>query len=281
MVEATLGIIAFIAVLLAGIYFAEVGYLSLEATEAATEPLWDATARRMHDFNDGTFTQRSEVEAAAAIAQTRQRGATQVFARSTAPALACRGSGVGLSYPVAPAVPVLVDQGGMACQASIDIDSPLFPRRFAEGGDGFFQASMQAISRPLHLSAAKAPGGFGMLVDDWAFASPNECTEHRAYGGGNPAYFGRVNVLYQRYGGSAGDAHLKLVEFVVRAPPVTVAGVAALQLSFRGEESLFTENLRVAYGRPDWPTTPYEGTPVVSYDVREPCFLGVACGVEP
>ena len=46
--ELALGMIVFVTVLLFGIHFAEVGYLSLKIHEAAVSPLWDSTALRVH-----------------------------------------------------------------------------------------------------------------------------------------------------------------------------------------------------------------------------------------
>jgi hypothetical protein len=47
-VELCLALIVFITVVMFGIHFAEVGYLSLKVHEAAASPLWDATALRTH-----------------------------------------------------------------------------------------------------------------------------------------------------------------------------------------------------------------------------------------
>ena len=47
LVELTLGLIVFVTVLMFGIHFAEVGYMSLKVHEAAVSPLWDATALRV------------------------------------------------------------------------------------------------------------------------------------------------------------------------------------------------------------------------------------------
>jgi hypothetical protein len=47
LVELTLGLIVFVTVLMFGIHFAEVGYLSIKVHEAAVSPLWDATALRV------------------------------------------------------------------------------------------------------------------------------------------------------------------------------------------------------------------------------------------
>ncbi|WNG55458.1 pilus assembly protein [Archangium gephyra] len=47
-VELALCLLVFVTVLIFGIHFAEVGYLSLKVHEAAVSPLWDSTAFRVH-----------------------------------------------------------------------------------------------------------------------------------------------------------------------------------------------------------------------------------------
>ncbi|MBN1203565.1 MAG: pilus assembly protein [Myxococcaceae bacterium] len=61
LVELALGVLVFITVLMFGIHFAEVGYMSLRVHEAAVSPLWDATALRVHQMehrrnNIGNFS---------------------------------------------------------------------------------------------------------------------------------------------------------------------------------------------------------------------------------
>jgi hypothetical protein len=48
MAELALALMVFVTVVVFGIHFAEVGYLSLRVQEAAVAPLWDATALRVH-----------------------------------------------------------------------------------------------------------------------------------------------------------------------------------------------------------------------------------------
>jgi hypothetical protein len=47
-VELCLSLIVFVTVVMFGIHFAEVGYMSLKVHEAAASPLWDSTALRTH-----------------------------------------------------------------------------------------------------------------------------------------------------------------------------------------------------------------------------------------
>ncbi|WP_224246244.1 TadE/TadG family type IV pilus assembly protein [Hyalangium gracile] len=60
-VELAIGLIVFVTVVMFGIHFAEVGYLSLQVPQAAVSPLWDSTALRVHRMRDqqdsiGDFT---------------------------------------------------------------------------------------------------------------------------------------------------------------------------------------------------------------------------------
>jgi len=47
-VELALGLLVFVTILLFGIHFAEIGYLSVKVTEANSSALWHATAAKMH-----------------------------------------------------------------------------------------------------------------------------------------------------------------------------------------------------------------------------------------
>lgn len=66
--ELALGMIVFVTVLLFGIHFAEVGYLSLKVHEAAVAPIWDSTALRVHkmqasETQPGDFTSFASIPA--------------------------------------------------------------------------------------------------------------------------------------------------------------------------------------------------------------------------
>jgi hypothetical protein len=54
MVEAAIGMVVAVTIILFGIYFAEVGYLSLKVQEAGTAAMWDSTGRLMHDLNSNS-----------------------------------------------------------------------------------------------------------------------------------------------------------------------------------------------------------------------------------
>ena len=48
--ELALGLLLFVTVLIFGIHFAEIGYLSLKVQESATSALWDTTSAKMHEL---------------------------------------------------------------------------------------------------------------------------------------------------------------------------------------------------------------------------------------
>lgn len=79
-VEMVLGLIVFVTILIVGIHFAEVGYLSIRVQEAATAPLWDATAFRVHTMrNDAAPAQVGDFTAFDDIPATIEREAQARF----------------------------------------------------------------------------------------------------------------------------------------------------------------------------------------------------------
>ncbi|NPC81553.1 hypothetical protein HPC49_25425, partial [Pyxidicoccus fallax] len=71
LVETALGLMVFVTILVFGIYFAEVGALSLKVQEAANFALWDATGRVLHDPAEGQWGRRG------AVADTEQEATTR------------------------------------------------------------------------------------------------------------------------------------------------------------------------------------------------------------
>ena len=55
-VELALASLIFVTVLIFGIHFSEVGYLSLKVQEAANAALWDVTAMKMHNIFSPEWT---------------------------------------------------------------------------------------------------------------------------------------------------------------------------------------------------------------------------------
>ena len=71
--ETVLGLLVFVTILMFGIHFAEVGYLSLKVQEASTSALWDSTGAKMHEL-PGTFNgQAAAIKAAGGNATNRYK----------------------------------------------------------------------------------------------------------------------------------------------------------------------------------------------------------------
>ncbi|MFP2910411.1 hypothetical protein ACLESD_36315, partial [Pyxidicoccus sp. 3LFB2] len=123
LVETALGLMVFVTILVFGIYFAEVGALTLKVQEAANFALWDATGRVMHDPENGQWGRRgvvadAEAEAAARYADFDGRERMG-------------GTGMPIQQAIARAQPIQVD-----CRAVLPTGVPGLPPSAAQVGPG-------------------------------------------------------------------------------------------------------------------------------------------------
>ncbi|AFE07654.1 putative pilus biogenesis operon protein [Corallococcus coralloides DSM 2259] len=197
-VEAALGVTLFITILVFGIHFAEVGFLSLKVQEAAVSALWNGTHGRMHsllisDFDPAEDSMRQGGEDAQAryadfnglSSVNRGDTITQVFTRGSDLRVSCgRNGGLGWNGPVLTRL-LFRDQGGSACTSQATLSAWNIPSRFLD------QTPETGLYNEQHLDAANAAiqvcgigravggscqGRFSMLVDDWGLASEEETT---------------------------------------------------------------------------------------------------------
>lgn len=177
-VEMALSVLVFVTILVFGIHFAEVGYLSLKATEGASSALWDATGMRAHRFTGAAsvseFYNSNQMKAGFPLKNPEQRanaaykdfdgraatsgGAasslTHVFTRARNLEVDCRPEALAvvpatlsprlanlpLVYKEARAAGRRVD--GMSCNASAELQGFNLPRSFFEkSGGGYFKAA--------------------------------------------------------------------------------------------------------------------------------------------
>jgi hypothetical protein len=282
LVELSLALLVFVPILIFGIYFAETSVLMMESTEAATEPLWDSTASLMHSYDSAAFFPERGVAEATGNAQARMRPLSNVFATSRAPVLTCQGGGVGLSYTVPFASAFYQDKGGMSCLARVDLAQRWLPRSFVEGENGWFRESLANAARPFTICSTQDCQPFAMITDDWGLThNGTEGLESDAYGKQNQGFFGAGQTLYEANGGGAGTAYSQFVDSLVGSRPANFDALVKFQMSFKGEESGFQQNLSVSEGRPRWATTPWNGPAQASYGARSPCYLGLGCTVGP
>lgn len=237
-VEMALGILVFVTVLIFGIHFAEVGYLSLKASEASAHATWDATGMRAHRFTGGPgvsefynsnqmrkgFPARNAEEHAQALyadfdGRSSSNGSTtlsQVFTRARGMAVSCRPDDVAVMpgnpgniktvFKSARANNREVD--GQSCSAESMLIGYNIPRRFMEKpGNGFFKEQhyqpvgikVCGMGRPRGLGGA-CQGRLVTALGDWGFAG----TVNRA---NQPAEWSECNTT--TYDGSGGGCDNK------------------------------------------------------------------------
>lgn len=280
--ELVLGILVLIPIILGGIFLSEAAIFRLKATQAATEPLWDATAYRQQAYT-GPFDRMPGASAAAsAQANGRMAGRTMVFTRATPAQVRCTMGAPGMGLSISPTASVFTDNGGMSCTSSLTVDPQGITRFFLDTGPGgFFQKPMNDMLKNFQFCQTEKCQPFVMAIADWGLTNQggeeNECRLTMT-GCANPGFFNAGKTVYEAHrtgDGTRNDAFLKFVDGVVRERPSELEKVTDFQLSFRGEESGFIQAVPVSEGEPDWHTTPSFGAWESSYGARSPRFLGL------
>lgn len=304
-VEAALGFIVFVTVLLLGVHFAEVGYLSLQLVEANNSALFDATAKKLHDVPSGDWNQYEAAVQAAGPRATAQyadldgrrstdgrAGIQQALTRARDVQVQCERAGGTL--PTAPAMMPAsaaypAGDSGMLCNASARLEAVDIPRFFLDDGTpgGFFGESQWDRQPIVVCGAGRATRGqcqarFAILLDDWGLAGAaerEECALAREGGSGcaNRGYYALVKKTYEAQRADRGvpdDAASALARFVVGRSPIDESH---FYMSFRGSESGYTEDLGGAHGASRWETTPWSLPPEYRQAKRDACWLGHKC----
>ncbi|WP_375755179.1 pilus assembly protein [Corallococcus exercitus] len=194
-VEAAIGVTLFITVLIFGIHFAEVGFLSLKVQEAAISALWDGTHGQMHNIPATYGEAHDSMRDAAQNAQGRYadfnglsrvdhgNGITQVFTRGTGMRVSCEQNGAVDWAGALVTQLVYRDEGGTACNAQASLSAWNIPRTFLDKGTegGLYKEQHLAdVESNLQVCAVgRAVGGqcnsrFSMLVDDWGLSNEVE-----------------------------------------------------------------------------------------------------------
>ncbi|WNG32795.1 pilus assembly protein [Archangium violaceum] len=298
--ELALGLLVFVTVLIFGIHFAEIGYLSLKVQEAATSALWDTTSAQMHELpkNFDHLTQLISSNTPGKDATERykdfdgrtskqgQAKLAQLFTSAEGLNVTCSEAG-GIAFEPSESTQgeVYKNVGGMRCNARAEL-SPVkaFTRSFLDKGQGAFFGVPHytgAVIPVCGLGRAKGgqcEGGFGILLDDWGLSSEAESRECHLGSCKNTAYFDSTKVVYDKHNTESGKAE-KLAKTIVDEAPIDPG---KFFMSFRGEESDFQESVHQGDQDPnDWRTTPGKKSRSPEYDKaygrRQPCFLGNAC----
>ncbi len=278
--EVALGLLLLVPIVLGGIYLAEVSMFRLEATEAATEPLWDATAYQ-HNSYIGAFNRTPRAaNSATTAAQQRQTARAMIFTQASSPTVAC-SAGTGLGLSITPTSAVYADNGGISCTANLTVDSKWLPRSFLDTGtSGFFREPLESFQRQFRFAQNEARAPFTMAIGDWGLTRLNgEDQECRLTMGScaNQGFFDFSDSVYQAHrsgGGTQSRAFLRFVEQVVMEVPADLGTVTEFQMSYRGEPG-FTEQVPVSEGDRPWRTSPSLGAWGASHARRNPGYLGL------
>ena len=290
--ELALGSLVFVTVLMMGIYFAEVGHLSLEVVHAASSALFDTTAEKMHRVWDPAAQRADWSLYRVAVANAGPRAtarhasfdsrARQVFTQAAGLQVRCDESG-GVPSQAAGLPGFPAGDSGMTCEARAELTSVRIPTRLADDAQGLFAAQHWAARRLEVCAAGRAVatggcgGSYGLLLDDWGLAGDDEARECRIVGGcDNPGFFDLARRTYGAgvniYSGSA-QALLDHVTSGARPLPMEEG---KFRMSFRGSESLYLEQLPGSHGDTLFETTAYEW-PSQYATPRSTCWLGDPC----
>ncbi|MBL8950251.1 MAG: pilus assembly protein [Myxococcaceae bacterium] len=313
-VELALFAMVFITVITFGIHFAEVGYLSIKVQEAANSALWDATSRKLHDTttNDWdvyrsaiSWTQSQSISRYADFnglsshpgpPRGGDRTMVQVFTNAEPIEVRCeveRDISMAPVRPVDAAIPLR--ETGMSCRAKAVLGGWRFPRWLMQNDQGgFFEAEQPQRKIAVCATGRQNPATgrceqrFVIQLDDWGFSGSREARECPLTAGGergcaNSGYYDLVEKTYrshvQREGDAFGTQSSALAREVVGSSPLQSADENHFYLSYRGNESSYTEDLGRSHGDTQWETTPFDDRREyrVIASPRSDCWLGLEC----
>ncbi len=308
LVELAIGLLVFITVLIFGIHFAEVGYISVKVTEASHSALLDSTGKRLHQWPGNTGPSSNSIVRSGLDADARYRdfdsrslstgstSPTQVFTRARNLQVRCQPNG-GPGWDPSPFTSAAYsDNGGMTCTSDAQVTAFQLPRRFMENDGGGFFKKQHYEPTPIRVCALGRAGGGGCageltsMLDDWGLSGPAEsrlCLLIPDFPGpcANTAYWRMAGSVFLYSGAGMGVSGSQMAQEIVGAMPFPFFFGAenAFWLSAPGEEVLFMQPLP-SEGWKLWATTPggvpagLGGVPyTVAYVQRDGCFLGKDC----
>lgn len=312
--ELALGLLVFVTVLIFGIHFAEMGYLSVKVTEATHSALLDATGHQLHRWPMNSKPAKAAAARAGQEAAERYRdfdsrtasnngsSLSQVFTTIEGLEVEC-STGDGPSHQPFPLLlsAAYSDVGGMSCRAQANI-KPLgaysVPEQFVEGQGGFFKARHYVPKDIPVCGIGRArggtcPGRLSMMLDDWGLSGDREsgvcmiipdvpipCPT-------NVPFWTMAASAFLVNGAGQGTAGSAMASGVVGSMPLPFfyGGENMFWMSSSGEQLAFVQPLFNEMFSPRvWPTTPglvpggLGGIPyTAAYIQRRGCFLGQDC----
>lgn len=315
MLETALGSILFIIIVVGGIHFAELGMLSVKATEASSAAIWDATARRVHHYDPGDGELKTDTGEVADAAQERIRQQYQDFdGRESSSGLSpqlvfTRGS--NLQVTCTPIQGDLMndlgrldlhnavrgvfgndDHGGVRCRAvaTASLIPGRAPVNYLEGEGGWLAGPLLNQTAIEFCGTGRAwngncNDGTPILLGDWGLADTRnreheECDLYDRAGCDNPGYYKAAERIFNDIGIPSG-AGSALARAVVGRSPIDEG---EFWFAFKGNESGFKQQLNGTHlGRDEFIVTPggtsYQQVPEydMAYARRVDCWLGMPC----
>jgi hypothetical protein len=237
MVELALGSLVFVTVLVGGIYFAEVGHLSLKVQEAQMSAVWSAAGQAaMTREASGDVNQTPPDQIPTTVKNTatgkyqdfnglRDQGNNelrQVFTRGHDLKVDCfpreAGSEIGFA-PTPTTARFMPDTGTIHCKSSAVIGNLNVPVGFMTKREGGFFSKDIIPSAPLQVcgvgraTGTECKGAISIMTNDWGLYG--EATKSCPRNGCNQSiYKNTVNALFQ----GGGSASVTLAEMVGGAP---------------------------------------------------------------
>jgi hypothetical protein len=289
-VELALGALVFVTIVTFGIYFAEVGFLTLKVQESASSALWDLTGRPLHDYRamDNTNKRNGAIADVESASNARYKGykgygpgggsgITQAMAKATPVQVTCEADSAIADWSDVDTDAVLGNKkiftagglqasSGVRCAAEGSIEAWNVPKSFLEKGKhGYFKAknweaeggAAGGILKVCALGRAKGgacPASFQMLVDDWGLQGTDEsglCALESGESCNNKGYKNLVRQVYDASFPGLQPAQ-KLAETIAGAAPID-PGI--FWFSYSPTESGWVDpNYPAGEGPSDWHT---------------------------
>jgi hypothetical protein len=295
-VELALGVLVFVTILVFGIHFAEVGYLSLKVTEADAAALWHATAAKGHELpnnfseidnqissnKSGSWATNQYKDFDGRQSQNGSSAVEQVFTKASGLNVTCKAGGPSFK-PVATTDGVFKDTGGMVCNSQATMEAIHFPESFLDSGAGKLFQVRNYNPFTMNICGVNRGGGcqagFAILLDDWALETGQELNECKVLDGAgcqNKPYYDSTKLVFQQHAHLTG-ASLSMAQQTVGTVPGGY-NPSNFYHSFR----VFTEQENGGDSDPgSWVTTPGASSPTTQYDTaynnRGDCWPGKNC----
>jgi hypothetical protein len=306
-VELALASLVFVTIIIIGIHFAEVGFLSLKVEEAANSALWETTAQQMHDISAPDWTKyQTAISNAGPSAQKRYQGfqglssatgstgITQVFTKGDSLQVNCDEpspdiSSVTIMPPASMSLPTT--SASMECTAQAKLYGLSIPLHLLDNGPGALFQDQHWTPVDIETcgtgraTGTSCNGKYAMLLDDWGFSGTQEsqeCAVQDGSGCANSGYYKLVqNIFNVTIAASAGLYGLAASRMVLQLMGMPAPNYIETNfyMSFRGEGTMFKDTLSDSHGDTSWETTPYSNPNQYqnSYSTRDACFLGLGC----